>query len=178
MRARRRRNEPTPGSPRPAPHPAATGHPTYCSPSSTACDCADLSAVIPLPRQRSSHQVGTITRSAQSPLCRRRHNADYERRRIGSAAQVIARRSSGSGSVRRRMLRRPGPLGSRLGAVAVPAPATGLDPPRCDHGRCGTAHRPSGSLSCARSPRWGAVRNATFCPSGRPICLRARRIAA
>jgi hypothetical protein len=40
-------------------------------------DCADLITRIPLPSRRSSRQVGTTTRSAQSALCRRRHNADH-----------------------------------------------------------------------------------------------------
>ena len=40
-------------------------------------DCADLQTRIPLPGRQFILEVGTITRSAQSALCRRRHNAEY-----------------------------------------------------------------------------------------------------
>ena len=57
-------------------------------------DCADLLAADPLTRRRSSLKVGTTKRSAQSVLCRRRHNADsgtelQPDRRSGSASLCI-----------------------------------------------------------------------------------------
>jgi len=40
-------------------------------------DCSDLRAADPLHRRRSTPEVGTIARSEQSALFRRRNNADY-----------------------------------------------------------------------------------------------------
>jgi integrase len=71
------KNEPSPESPRPAPHPAATGHPIRYSPSSTACDCDDLIATDPLPRKRSSPRSAQPKARHNRRLCRRRHYAEY-----------------------------------------------------------------------------------------------------
>ena len=51
-----------------------------CEPVSRA-DCADLMRPKALSRKGLRHEVGTIARSAQSALCRHRHNADYRRER-------------------------------------------------------------------------------------------------
>ena len=57
-------------------------------------DCADLLTTNPLPGGRSSRMVGTITRSAQSLLCRRRHNSDkagkYRFRLKAGNGEIIA----------------------------------------------------------------------------------------